>query len=410
MSDENEKPADAAEDSVNELSPAPVIDLDALLNPISDESPGGESVRYSGVYDEINEARREDDDLNQGQWKTDRKVADYRAVIATAVPVLEKQSKDIQVAAWLSEALVQEHGFVGLRDSLKLMAGLQEKFWDTLFPEIDEGDMEGRANALEWMDQKTAFAIKQAPITQDNGPGYLGWEDSKVFVFPENPESLSVDEQQKVANLKAQAEKEARTTAEQWEKAVAQSRRAFYEVLDVTIEECREAFKALNLVIEKTFDINQAPGLREITNSLDLIKLQTDKLLEQKRQEEPDPEVDESDEATDEEGSSAASGGGVRSASGAINDRKDALKRLAQLASYFRKTEPHSPLSYLINRAVKWGNMPLDDWLQDVIKDAGTLGQIRQTLGFNTEGTDISGPADAPAEPQNTEGDAGGTV
>ncbi|MCB1025438.1 MAG: type VI secretion system ImpA family N-terminal domain-containing protein, partial [Acidobacteria bacterium] len=110
MSDENENTAEVAESSANELSLAPVIELDALLKPIPGESPVGESVRYSGVYDQINEARREDDDLAQGQWKTDRKIADYREVIRLAVPVLEKESKDLQIAAWLSEALVHEHG------------------------------------------------------------------------------------------------------------------------------------------------------------------------------------------------------------------------------------------------------------------------------------------------------------
>ncbi|MCB1022892.1 MAG: type VI secretion system protein TssA, partial [Acidobacteria bacterium] len=279
----------------------------------------------------------------------------------------------------------------------------QENFWDGLFPEIDEGDMEGRANALEWMDQKAAFAIKRAPITQD-GPGYFGWEDSKTFVFPENPESLSVDEQNKLAALRAQAENEGRTTADQWEKAVAASRRAFYEQLDVTINECIEAFKELNLVIEKTFDMNQAPGIREISVSLDLIKMQTDKLLEQKRLEEPDPEIEEDEEASEESGTSGAPGGGTRSASGSINDRKDALKRLSQLASFFKKTEPHSPVSYLINRAVKWGNMPLNSWLEDVIKDAGTLEMLRETLGFNTE---ISGEFGESSETQYTEGDGG---
>lgn len=69
---------------------------------------------------------------------------------------------------------------------------------------------------------------------------------------------------------------------------------------------------------------------------------------------------------------------------GAIQGRADALKRLAQLAEFFRKTEPHSPISYLVTRAVKWGNMPLETWLQDVIKDETVLFQIRQTLGFNT--------------------------
>ena len=130
------------------LQKPPVVDLDVLLQPISDDNPSGESLRYSGIYDEISEARRADDNLNQGAWQSELKVADYRRVIDLAVPALSSQSKDLQIAAWLSEALVKQHGFAGLRDSLKLMAGFQENFWETLHPEVDEGDQEGRANAV----------------------------------------------------------------------------------------------------------------------------------------------------------------------------------------------------------------------------------------------------------------------
>ena len=82
------------------------------------------------------------------------KIADFRKVIELAVPALTTQTKDLQIAAYLTEALGKEHEFIGLRDSLKLMSGLQENFWETLYPEIDEGDMEGRANAISWMDNQ----------------------------------------------------------------------------------------------------------------------------------------------------------------------------------------------------------------------------------------------------------------
>src|SRR5437764_9247531 len=122
---------------IGELEQPSVIDIDGLLQPIAGENPSGESLRYAGVYDEISEARRADDTLNRGDWQEELKVADYRKVIALAVPALTSQSKDLQIGAWLSEALMKEHGFAGLRDSMKLLAGLQEQFWETLHPEID---------------------------------------------------------------------------------------------------------------------------------------------------------------------------------------------------------------------------------------------------------------------------------
>ena len=378
----------------------PVLNFEALMQPVSEENPAGESQQYSGLYDEIREARRSDDNLPQGQWQTDLKIADFRKVIALAVPALEKQTKDLQIAAWLSESLVKEHGFAGLRDSLKLMNGLQETFWETLFPEIDEGDMEGRANALEWMDAQTAFAIKEAKITGGAGYSFFDYDDSKKFDIPENIDTLDSADQQRYRELLAQAERENRATADKWRKAKAASRRAFYEQLYFNLEECLAEHKELNRVIEEKFDRNQMPGTSQLKKSLDDIQTLVKRLLEDKRAEEPDA-ADEAPtaetEGQNEDGTAAVAavgGTGVMVAAGAIQNRKDALKRLNELAEYFRKTEPHSPLSYLIGRAVKWGDMPLESWLQDVIKDEAVLFQLRQTLGFKTNATAAGGAVD----------------
>jgi type VI secretion system protein ImpA len=75
-------------------------------------------------------------------------------------------------------------------------------------------------------------------------------------------------------------------------------------------------------------------------------------------------------------------GSGLPAISGTIQTRQEALRRLADIAEYFRLTEPHSPISYLVQRAIKWGNMPLDVWLEDVVKEESVLGQLRETLGI----------------------------
>ncbi len=361
------------------------INFETLLAPISEEKPSGEYLRYSGIYDEISEARRADKDVPQGEWQTEMKVADFRKVITLAIPALEKDTKDLQIASWLSEALVKEHGFVGLRDSLKMLTGFQENFWETLHPEIDEGDMEGRANAIAWMELQASFALKEAKITGYAGYSYVDWEDSKRFDIPDNIETLATADQQKYNELRTQAEKENRVTANKWRAELAQTRRAFYEELMFLIDECWAAYNDINRVIEEKFDRNQAPGLNNLKKSLDEVQTQVKKILEDKRAEEPD-EADEAAEGEMVEGEDGTTirVAGVATASGAIQNRQDALKRLGDIAVFFQKTEPHSPISYLVQRAVKWGNMPLESWLQDVIKDETVIFQIRQTLGFNT--------------------------
>ena len=377
-----------------ELEPKPsVINLETLLAPISEDKPSGEYLRYSGIYDEISEARRADKDVSQGEWQTEVKYADFRKVISLAVPVLEKETKDLQITAWLSEALVKEHGFVGLRDCLKLVNGLQENFWETLHPEIDEGDMEGRANALAWIELQTSYALRQAKITGYNGYSFVDYEDSKKYDIPDNIESLDSTEQARYNALRAEAEKENRVTANKWRAEMAQTRRLFYEDLNFLIEECWAGYNELNRVIEEKFDRNQAPGLNNLKKSLDDVHTQIKKFLEEKRAEEPDEATDEAvsgEAGTDGEGGAVVRVAGVMTPSGAIQSRQDALKRLGDIAEFFRKTEPHSPISYLLQRAVKWGNMPLVLWLQDVIKDETVIFQLRQTLGFNTNLPDSS--------------------
>jgi len=371
MSDELHKPA--------------VIDIDTMLQPVSDESPSGENLRYSGLYDEITEARRADDDLNQGDWQTELKLADFRKVIDLAVDALTTKTRDLQIAAWLSEALIKQHGFAGLRDSMTLLKGLQVNFWDTLHPEIDEGDMEGRANAIAWFETQAAQVIQTIPFTGSKGYSFRDWEDSKVFNFSDNIENLDPTEQERVSELKTQAEKQRRVTAEMWAAEVGATRRAKCEEVNFDLEECWAEFNSLNQAIEEKYDRNQMPGLANLRKSLDAVHTQAKKLLEQKRKEEPDESDLPAEEGSVGEGGVRTGAGG---STGPIGSRRDALRRLNEIAEFFQRTEPHSPISYIVQRAVKWGNMPLELWLQDVIKDETVLYNLRQTLGISTDGYD----------------------
>jgi type VI secretion system protein ImpA len=366
-----------------ELRQPPVIDLEVLLQPISDESPSGENLRYSGIYDEIAEARRADDNLNQGEWVTDLKVADYGKVLDLGIPALTTRTKDLQIGVWVSEAVTRKYGLAGFRDSLLLLFGLHDLFWETIHPEIDEGDMEGRANAMSWFDIQGALSLRTAPFTGGKGYDLNDFEDSKKYDFPENLDSLSDEERANVTKLKAESEKNRNVTASLWNVEKAETRRAAMETIYNTIEECVAALSDLNRIVEEKYERNQTPGFSNLKKTLDSIQEQAKKLLEEKRLEEPD-EVEE--EAAAEAGGETAAAGGAKadgSVSGAIANRKDALRRLAEIAAFFQKTEPHSPVSYLVQRAVKWGNMGLETWLQEVIKDQTVLFQLRETLGVD---------------------------
>lgn len=58
--------------------------------------------------------------------------------------------------------------------------------------------------------------------------------------------------------------------------------------------------------------------------------------------------------------------------------------RLSEVAEFFRRTEPHSPVSYLVQRAVRWGEMSLEELMRDVVKNPEVLEQIWDTLGIKS--------------------------
>lgn len=372
------------------VSTPQVIDLERLLAPVSEENPAGENLKYSGIYDEIREARRADLNLAQGDWTSALKVADWHKVIETSVSALESQTKDLQIAVWLAEALVEQHGFAGLRDGLRLLFGFHENFWETMFPENDEGDLEARANALEFVDKQAELAVKRIALTS-SGLSYNAWEESRSYDIPENLDALDSSEQEKFQTLLQQATAENRTTGDMWRKAKNAAKREYYEQMWFTVEECWSDFDTLDRKMDDCFG-NQTPGLSKLKKSLDNVRDLVKKLVEEKRQSEPTAEetaVSEGAEFVGEDGEPIGENGvggyfvaGVAATGGAIRSRQDALKRLSEVAEFFRQTEPHSPVSHLVQRAVKWGNMELESWLQDVIKDENVLGQIRETLGL----------------------------
>jgi type VI secretion system protein ImpA len=126
-----------------------------------------------------------------------------------------------------------------------------------------------------------------------------------------------------------------------------------------------------------------------LKQSLDQVRSLIDKVVKEKRLLEPDP-VDSATVPVSDNGASAAAppSEGAAGIAGPLRTRQDAINRLKEVAAYFRQTEPHSPVSYLVERAVKWSQMPLESWLASVIKDSTVLDSLRETLGVDSHSTE----------------------
>ncbi len=326
---------------------------DDLLNPIPGENPSGESLRYAPVFDKIKEARREDDTAPQGDWQVERKTADYPLVIKLAGEALASKSKDLQVAAWLTEAMLRKEGFAGLKSGLELIKGLVENFWDTLYPELEDGDAELRAAPLEWLGTRMDAALRSVPLTR-TGAYWFQFKESRTVGY-----EAAADTEAKVEARNA-AIAEGKMSAEDWDKAVAATPKAFYAEMEGTLDGILELLESLGATNEEKFG-DATPTFGPMRTTLEEIRHTVHGVLQKKRGAEPDEgaaaPVAFAEEPAAVEEAPAAPRPRVGPTAAEPTDAGDALKRVMAVAGYLRRNDAYSPLPYLLLRGWRFGEL-----------------------------------------------------
>jgi len=259
-----------------------IIDVESLLAPIPGDNPSGQDLRYELVYDEIKEARRADDTLARGEWQREVKTSDWKQVISLSTKVLGKKSKDLQIAGWLTEALTWEHGYAGLKGGLSLIREFLNQFWETVFPEIEDGDLDYRIGPLEWLNRTLPISIKQIPVAENKNTGKFTLQDH--------------DRAQKIVNLKAQdpntykeLSDDEKGLPENFEKIVSETPREFYELQSEDLKNCLKELELLDEVGDEKFE-KEAPGFSAIKNSLEECLSFVEGVLKKKPKPEPKPD------------------------------------------------------------------------------------------------------------------------
>lgn len=142
--------------------------IDALLAPIADESPCGESIRYAPEFDRLAAARREDDEtLPTGVWQSTPHRADWEEVALLASDITTRLSKDLVVMGWLGEAWIKQHGISALPQALSLLVIALERYPETLHPRIREEDYDYRAAPLSWVAHRYSQLLSDTPFITD---------------------------------------------------------------------------------------------------------------------------------------------------------------------------------------------------------------------------------------------------
>lgn len=358
------------------------LDTERYLTPIPGDNPAGEALRYEGTYDRIQEARKEEPaELPQGIWERELKKANWDQVMELCLDVLENRSKDIQVAAWLTEALICLHGFTGLKEGLKLLQGLVENFWADAHPAIEDDDLTARVAPVIWLNEKLSVKLKFVPLTSpesmDSQPySYADWESANLL------EKLAVKEPDAIAR----AEGQGRATRAKFLGSVMFTSGRFYVGQSQYVEESLRLLADLNELLNEKCAA-EAPSLNMFKENIENILGLVNNFLKEKQIEMPAEAVspEQGEASSDDEAADQVD----QLATLSIKSRDEAYRLLAAAADYLLIHEPHSPTPHLVKRAVSWGRMSLTELLRELIQDDSNLRQI-----FNLLGVKVAVPLD----------------
>ena len=359
-----------------------------LLTPIAGENPSGVDLYYDRIFDQIKEARREDeDDLPEGDWeRAQKKKADHRAVIKMAGEALANKSKDLRLAGWLAESYLRMDGFQVLVPCIELLQNLQQSFWATLYPVIEEGgDLELRMLAVETAGRLIAGAIRKAPLTR-SGLNLEDYLQSRVVGYEKDATTDAKLEERKYAI------DHGRLTAEDFDHAFGASPKSLYVETDAALTEALLAVERLDEFSREAYGDN-SPDLSKLTDGLSQVQQVTEALLNERRKTEPDP-VAAVEQPAPSEDTQARTGGRAeafgerptqaaqfrQSSAGPVGGIEDAYARVVESAEYLFARDPMSPVPYLVCAGLRLGETRMQGSSPAPGFAVGPSSEVRQSL------------------------------
>ena len=353
-----------------------MLNFNKLLDLISESSPSGEDLTFSGEVDAINKARQFDDPLlDQGEWVVALKEADWEFVYDNCSVLLAKKTKDMRLAVWLAEAASKTRHFQGLAAGFELLSGLSERYWETLYPCVEDDDIEQRVGNLAWLLVRSVQLVKEIPLTEGRGSAY-SWMDFEAARARANT-ALRTGE--------SVTSSEAKPDISVMESARRKSSRAFYSNLHSGAVHCQEMLAKLEVTMDERLGA-QGPSFRLLKDTLGTILATVERYAS-------DVGITAVSAAATVVGKKADAATDAKASHpeavaatfvDGISNRTQALEQLRLVAEFFRRTEPHSPVAYLAEKAAYWGGLPLHEWLKAVVKDAGSLASIQEILGVKS--------------------------
>ena len=364
------------------------LEIEPLLSPISSDQPCGQDLSFSNEFHAIKIAKTQDDPLlDQGDWVAEPKQADWHFVEQKSIELLTGKSKDLRLLGWLLEAWSNLYGFEGTAKALELMHRTLNEYWTQLHPEIEEEDLDQRLGLLQGSINHLIPLIKQVAIV--NVPAF-SLSDYEALLRQKNHLLKQVESYTDDTNSSQ--------ILEQFEQSLFNTSKSFqyqnYQHFSAILAE----WSILKSVLDTLMGLD-APSFAAIDTQLENIHTSLKKLYKTDVFTQPVMATQTSESAAAATITTQAlsftqrkeqeidmntvhpSKGFQVQPQNHLANREQAMRVLQEISDYFQANEPHSPVSYMLQKTIKWSQMPLHEWLNQVIKNENPLHNVQELLG-----------------------------
>lgn len=350
----------------------PLIDEALVLAPLSGEPRTGRWLRYEPVYDEIRQAREQENPyLSRGIWKRDLKRAEWNRVEYLSYKCLTQDSKDLQIMAWLVEAWTVLDGMMGFIRGMKLFTHMTKTFWEDGFPYPDEH--ESRQSLFEWMDKAFAermyfFAISMPKDEYQELPWVLAeWRQAQRIgqIVKRTP-----DPKKELERAQAAGE----PVLSDFEATILHTPPDFFDQALVYLEEARTQVKELETFLDEQMG-DHTPSFsffKEVFSDFERIWRRAHVTIQPKSESvtlspEPFALPDTPSRKTIDSPPE-------------IKNRDQAYTTIQEIADLLKMLEPQSLTPYILNRIAKWKDKSLPEILQSLTQHPSESALLLQLL------------------------------
>jgi len=338
-----------------------MIVAEELLKPISEEAPCGEDLSEDASLQEL-------ETLARGKPETQFSAAeppDWKQLRSRCLELFAR-SKDLRIAMTLTVTGLELDGLPGFRESLALVKGLIETYWETVYPRLDPADDN---DPLQRMNIVASVAM---PVGTFGDP-YRILERLRSIPLCKSVRMGSYN----LADI-LRAETGAPPPGDKPEVKMPQIDAAFRdsnreELSEIfrVLSDCSTLAQAIDESITRIVGPSNAPDLTPLSGELGAMQRRVAGYL---------PAVTVSEIGSGPLGETpATTTQAAFSVEGDLRSREDVVRLLQKICQYYDRSEPSSPVPLLLKRAARLAEMDFMQIIQDLSPDA--VVQIRSITG-----------------------------